>query len=191
MYNKKQDLRVVKTKRLLYDTLIDLMKEMPFEEIKVSDICNRALINRSTFYSHYTDKYDLFSEYINDLKNTLATSLENNRDYKDAREYYIELISIFLNHVEDNREMYRLILLNNKNSIVMDIVYDVLDNDIKKHIYEFDKNNKSVPIDIVTKFYLGAIFNVGIEYLNSEYKYTKEQIVRYISLLIPKEISSL
>ena len=132
MYNKKQDLRVVKTKRLLYDTLIDLMKEMPFEEIKVSDICNRALINRSTFYSHYSDKYDLFSEYINDLKNTLATSLENNRDYKDAREYYIELISIFLNHVEDNREMYRLILLNNKNSIVMDIVYDVLDNDIKR-----------------------------------------------------------
>ena len=94
----------------------------------------------------------------NDLKNTLATSLENNRDYKDAREYYIELISIFLNHVEDNREMYRLILLNNKNSIVMDIVYDVLDNDIKKHIYEFDKNNKSVPIDIVTKFYFNGNF---------------------------------
>ena len=64
MDNKKQDLRVVKTKRLLYDTLIDLMKEMPFEEIKVSDICNRALINRSTFYSHYTDKYDLFKKYV-------------------------------------------------------------------------------------------------------------------------------
>lgn len=190
MNDKKQDLRVVKTKRLLYETLIELMKEMPFEEIKVSDICNKALINRSTFYSHYSDKYDLFSEYINDLKNTLATSLENNKDYKDSREYYIEMISIFLNHVEENREMYRLILLNNKNSIVMDIVYDVLDNDIKKHIYEFDKNSKIIPIDIVTKFYLGAIFNVGIEYLNSEQKYKKEDIIRYISLLIPRDISN-
>ena len=68
MDNKKQDLRVVKTKRLLYDTLIDLMKEMPFEEIKVSDICKKALINRSTFYSHYNDKYELLVDFINVLK---------------------------------------------------------------------------------------------------------------------------
>ena len=50
---KKTDLRVIKTKNLIYNTLIELMKDKTFEEIKVSDICNKALINRSTFYSYY------------------------------------------------------------------------------------------------------------------------------------------
>ncbi|MGN1358231.1 MAG: TetR/AcrR family transcriptional regulator, partial [Bacilli bacterium] len=67
MNEKKVDLRVVKTKRLLYATLLELMKEKTFEEIKVSDICNKALVNRSTFYSHYQDKYDLFSELVMDI----------------------------------------------------------------------------------------------------------------------------
>ena len=55
---KKTDLRIIKTKKVIYEALIDLMKEKTFEEIKVSDICNKALINRSTFYAHYEDKYE-------------------------------------------------------------------------------------------------------------------------------------
>ena len=46
---KKEDLRVVKTKANLYRGLMELMKDQTFEEIKVSDICNKSMINRSTF----------------------------------------------------------------------------------------------------------------------------------------------
>ena len=45
---KKIDLRILKTKRNLYEGLLTLMKEKTFEEIKVSDICSKAMINRST-----------------------------------------------------------------------------------------------------------------------------------------------
>ena len=49
---KKKDLRVIKTKKMIYTALVELMKEKTFEEIKVSDICEIDLINRSTFYAH-------------------------------------------------------------------------------------------------------------------------------------------
>lgn len=189
MDNGKTDLRVVKTKKLLYTTLMELMKEKPFEEIKVSDICNRALVNRSTFYSHYQDKYDLFSEFVKDIKNSLAMELSKNKKFNNVRDYYIEMISIFIDHIEDNRDIYRSIIVNNKNSITMDIVYEVMNEDINKHIREFGiGNNKNVPIEIITRFYLGAVFNVGIEFLNDGYKYNKEEIIKYISLLLPKNI---
>jgi len=74
----KKDLRVIKTENLLYTTLMDLLKEKAFEEIKVSDICSKALINRSTFYAHYNDKYDLLAEFINNLKNNLTLELNKN-----------------------------------------------------------------------------------------------------------------
>ena len=82
---KKDDLRVIKTKLALYNALIDLMKYKTFEEIKVSDICNKALVNRSTFYSHFEDKYELLTDYINSLKIELTKELEKNQSIKSSK----------------------------------------------------------------------------------------------------------
>ncbi|MCI5552855.1 MAG: TetR/AcrR family transcriptional regulator [Tenericutes bacterium] len=91
---KKQDLRIMKTKKALYQSLIQLMKEKTFEEIRVSDICELALINRSTFYAHFDDKYELLYDYIKDLKNDLKTELSKNKEISNTKEYYIEMIKI-------------------------------------------------------------------------------------------------
>ena len=90
----KKDLRVVKTQNALYNTLLELMKEKSFEEIKVSDICSHALINRSTFYAHYNDKYELLADAINDLKNSLIMELNKNKNISNTKEYYLEMIRI-------------------------------------------------------------------------------------------------
>ncbi len=38
-----------------------MLKEMRFEDIKVSDLCERAMIRKSTFYKHFGDKYELLA----------------------------------------------------------------------------------------------------------------------------------
>ena len=65
------DLRILKTKKSLYDALLHLMGERTFEEIKVSEICHKAMTNRSTFYAHFEDKYALLNSLILDLKEEL------------------------------------------------------------------------------------------------------------------------
>ena len=134
----KNDLRVIKTKNALFETLTNLMKEKTFEEIKVSDICNKALINRSTFYAHYSDKYELLADAIQNLKNSLISELKANNNISNTKEYYLNLISIFLNHIENKkdikalREAKRIIKEINSytdNSPWLDI------NEISKNIY--------------------------------------------------------
>ena len=68
---KKEDLRIIKTKKNLYEGLLQLMKDTSFEDIKVSDICNVSLVNRSTFYDHFSDKYELLATLIDDLEEEL------------------------------------------------------------------------------------------------------------------------
>ena len=183
----KKDLRVIKTKNNLYNTLVELMKEKQFEEIKVSDICNHALVNRSTFYAHYNDKYELLEEYIKVLNESFTKELEKNKNISNTKEYYMEMIKIFLDHVEDKKQIYSSIMINNRNSMTMDIIYDVLNQDITNRLK--NEEVKEIPSDIVAKFYLGAIFNVGIEWLNNSNKYTKEELLKYLNLLLPEEIS--
>ena len=138
---KKKDLRVIKTKKMIYTALVELMKEKTFEEIKVSDICEKALINRSTFYAHYEDKYELLIDFIKDLKVEFSQKLENNK-VLNIKEYYLELIKLFLNHVEDKKDIYSSIMIHNRNSIMMDILLSAINDDILKRISK--ENSRSL-----------------------------------------------
>ena len=183
---KKCDLRVIKTKNLIYSTLMDLMKEKTFEEIRVSDICNRSLINRSTFYAHYEDKYELLVDFINNLKEEFVAKLSKNRNNLDTRDYYIELIKVFLDYVEDKKDIYSLIMLKNRNSIMMDILLSVVNDDVIKRV-KSDEINTKIPGNIIAKFYLGGVINLGVEWLKDDNKYTKEDIIKYLDILIPDD----
>ncbi|MFR3499427.1 MAG: TetR family transcriptional regulator [Paraclostridium bifermentans] len=55
----KNDLRIIKTNNNIRNTFVQLLNEKDFNSITVKDILDRALINRSTFYKYYTDKYNL------------------------------------------------------------------------------------------------------------------------------------
>ncbi|WP_101773588.1 TetR/AcrR family transcriptional regulator [Peptostreptococcus faecalis] len=56
------DLRVIKTKKLIKESFLQLRKKEPLEKIKVTEICKIALINKTTFYKHYRDIFDLSEE---------------------------------------------------------------------------------------------------------------------------------
>lgn len=184
----KKDLRVIKTQKVLYVALANLLKNKAFEEIKVSDICSEALINRSTFYDHYNDKYELLVDFINNEKQILEGLLDQNENYFNTKAYYLEIISIILNHIENQKDLYYSVLIHNRNSIVMDIFMDVVTKDVDKRIKNEVQNK--IPSEIITKFYLGAVVNIGMEWLKNNSKYTKEEMLSYIKTLIPDNIEN-
>ena len=176
----KTDLRIIKTNNTLYDALINLLKEKTFEEIKVSDICQKALVNRSTFYAHFNDKYELFMSLINSLKESLQAELKSIEE-TNLKDYYLKMIEVFLNHIEGKEQIYKSILINNRSSIIMDMIYDTITEDINQKV---TKNDKDVPNEIFTAYYLGAIVNTGIEWFKNDKKYSKDQMIEYLDRLM-------
>ena len=55
----KLDRKTRYTRMVLQDSLIELMKEKPISKITIKELCKNADINRTTFYTHYIDQYDL------------------------------------------------------------------------------------------------------------------------------------
>lgn len=188
MNEEKIDLRVIKTKRNIYQALLSLMKDHIFEDIKVSQICDKAMINRSTFYAHFDDKYSLFKSFIEDLESTLKVELSKNKNILSSKEYYIELIRLLITHFEKERDVYTALIQNNRNSIAMDMIHDALREDVFSHVKKEELVGKKIPIEFTLNFYLGAIFYVGMEWITNNEKYTKEEIIEYLNLLIPNEV---
>lgn len=64
------------TKRALAAALKELMKELPFGKISISDICEKCNMSRKSFYYHFKDKYDLVN-WIFDTEFTSSTGAES------------------------------------------------------------------------------------------------------------------
>lgn len=61
------DRRIIKTKEALRAALISLLKEKELSKITVKEICEKANINRGTFYTHYADQVDLYQSVSDEL----------------------------------------------------------------------------------------------------------------------------
>lgn len=71
------DLRVIKTKKNIRDAFLELRKKHSLDEIKVNALCEKAMVNKTTFYNHYQDIYELSEELE---KEVLDDFLNNFKD---------------------------------------------------------------------------------------------------------------
>lgn len=76
MKEEKINRKVRYTKLVLKESFIKLMKQKPISRITITELCEEADINRATFYTHYTDQYDLLKqieqELVDDINQYLA-----------------------------------------------------------------------------------------------------------------------
>lgn len=97
MPEKKQDARVRYTKMVIRNSLLELLRIKPIAKITVTEICERADINRATFYAHYSDPSDLLhsleAEVIEDVTRWVTPALTAvGSDLKDVLTRLVEYI---------------------------------------------------------------------------------------------------
>lgn len=69
--NKKNNKQFRNSDVRMKQAMLEVMNTMPFEKITVRLICERAGVNRSTFYAHYTDIYDMIEQMESNLQKDL------------------------------------------------------------------------------------------------------------------------
>ncbi len=67
--------RINKTKNKIYDAFIKLAKTKPIHAISISELCQLAHINRSTFYHYYGSQYDVLNELSNQFISTIEKTV--------------------------------------------------------------------------------------------------------------------
>lgn len=184
--NKKEDLRILKTKASLYRGLMNLMKTKPFEEINVSEICKESLINRSTFYDHFNDKYELIEYLMNDMRKDLIDKLNRSTKTNNIKDYYVELMRILLEHIKSNIDIYSSAIKINSNSIAKDMMTDVIISSATKEIDENYINKSNIPTKTIVLYYASGIINITIENLNKSKNFDIDKLINIIVELTPE-----
>lgn len=134
--NEKLDRRKKYTRMVLKESLIALLKTKQISTITVKEICERADINRSTFYTHFSDQFDLLEQIEEELIADLNTYLSQ---YNFSREEEsLQMTEKLLEYIASKYDICQTLLNENSDHSfegrVMDVartflIHNWMDND--------------------------------------------------------------
>lgn len=187
----KTDLRIQRTQKAIVDAFYELLDEKSFGSITVIDICDRALINRGTFYTHFEDKYSLLDKCISDIMYGLHEQVKRAHGENDLITYYNEVMDLGICFLDNNRKRIRTIILKADSALVFDKVHEILTHNIINRLsYARPRDGKgSLPSDILAEFFAGGIISLIKWWLLDEPNYTLEDIRKQLSAIAMMTLS--
>ena len=171
------------------EALISLLEKKEFEYITIKEICVTAGVNRSTFYLHYENTFDLLQEttrYILDKHFAYYSS-----DTKEITERFAhckledlvfvtsEYLIPYLTFIKDNQRIFK-VSVKHFNSLNMDVVYRRMFEHIFNPILErfhVPENERSY----IMKFYLTGVYAIVMEWLDANCSDDMATIIQVIT----------
>ncbi len=120
----KTDLRIVKSRKAIKDAFLQLIKEKGYNNVTITDIADRALINRKTFYMHYETKQALYDEICNELIDVLDPESTMETLHKlNGHEQRKPVINL-LNNIRKEKEVFSVLINDENNKVFVHKLYD-------------------------------------------------------------------
>ena len=104
--NVKNNKRRQETVSKIESAFMDFLKTQEISQIKVTAICEKAGINRGTFYANFVDVYDLADKMHIRLKNEVNELFEQDIRSQYTNENYLKLFEHIFEHIKKNQTLY-------------------------------------------------------------------------------------
>ena len=165
---QKEDLRIVRTRKLLSATLLEMMEEQSIEKISVIDLCTRAMVNRATFYAHFEDKYHLLSFALEELKDKIYAKFTKEFYAESPRDVIRSVTFMAVSYLADKQSDIARVVKFNRNERVVHTLTESLAQSIKYQLGKVrDRYPSEVPAQMTAMCSAGAMVSLLIWLLDT------------------------
>jgi len=177
-----EDPRVIRTKSLIIQALVELTEETPYKKIKIQDITNTAKIARQTFYLHYKSKDAVLVAYIDDVFDNFYQEIEGHIIASPDPD---EIIAWHLfNQWQQHAEFAKLMIAADVEHLMIKSFRNYITRVIGLYI-----RNHSMPLNdpealgFMVDYLAGASWLVLQRWVASDFKYPLEKLAKLYSEL--------
>ncbi|MFP4975838.1 TetR/AcrR family transcriptional regulator [Paenibacillus sp. CN-4] len=183
------DPRIVRTRQLIKDALIELLQEMDIEKITVNRIAERATINRVTFYLHYRDIPDMFEKMAEEMVGNIQRVLNADPSKPDAGDKMdTHMIVKLLEHIAENSKFYKVVLGPGRAPVFRERLLKLLSEIIQQRTMwdkdEYYGSKAGVSKEIAMWYGPSVLIGIIIAWIRSDFPYTPHYLAEQLSLLL-------
>lgn len=183
-----QDLRVQRTYRLLKEAFVHLIAHKNFEQITVQEICEEAMVRRTTFYQHFEDKNDFLAWFLQENQLAFDRSIDECICLGHIQEYYNSIITGALKYMRENQQLLRMLFgAGVEQHLLIREFSEKLTESIKRHlnkIPDIDLRLDHVPVSMLAEFYVGGMTAALRWYFTNDFSCTDDEFNQYINRII-------
>ncbi|MBR2412881.1 MAG: TetR family transcriptional regulator C-terminal domain-containing protein [Clostridia bacterium] len=180
MDEKKDNRRVRYTKKVLRESLIELLKEKPISRITVTDICTHADLNRGTFYNYYCDAYDLLAQIEDSFYNNLLKQLERFKTDGISGTILAELLST----IEQNRDLCNVLFNINADKTFLNRLLDLMKEYAFAYWEEHNVNNlNESQMELLYSFFSNGAVGVLCRWIAGDLDVSRDYLAKTILAL--------
>ena len=178
----------LRSKKLINDALADLLTEKPLDKITVTDVVNRADINRGTFYAHYKDIPDVVDHLIHQTFSAIRDAVIGQAG--SSSDIAHRLLNTIQNILEEDLTFYRKILNSNVSSILQEQLVSIVLDFMLEHKDDFYAGNQE-EYEIAIRFCAGGLSNLYRDWFSGTLPYSLSELTKIGEVLIHRIISDL
>ncbi len=179
---EQTDLRVRRTHKLLWEALMVELSEQPFEKITVKDICERAMVHRTTFYKHYEDKYSLLEKGMRQMYDALVEEWHAPSGTISGDQPPLYFIRLF-EHVAEHQQFYKLMLcgegIGRFQKLLKGYITEVAETKMRE-IIPTHQPPLTVPPAMHVHFFVGAVLSLLAWWLENDMPLSPYQMGQYL-----------
>lgn len=182
----KSEVKFQNTAKKMNSALIELLEEKEFSQITVLEVCKKANVNRSTFYSHYNNTYDLLEEvYVSFNKNLDKYFNADDDLFEKDMSISINGTISYLEFIKDHRFFFKA-YINNLNNFKHDEFYSAIKEKVLIPLLEKKKITNKTTVNYVAQFYLNGVAAIIKEWVfndcSDDVDYIAEMIILCMKL---------
>ena len=163
-----EDRRVIRTKQLLHEALMELVLEQDYDSIRVQDITDRAGVGRATLYLHYRDKEDLLLSSVKRIVNELIA-------LSDQRPRLV----VVLRHAAENPDLYQVLLSGQGGARVRGELHRyIMETMLDGAAAQGYPDRSDFPLEVIVTYMVGAMMMLLEWWLDHDMPYTPEEMGR-------------
>ena len=180
----KPDRRILKTKRAIYEALIELMQKKKLNSITVTELAAAANINRKTFYTYYSTVNDVLDEVINELISSLKDLM-----YTMSEDYNMlspQTLFAFLNTIMSDVDIVRALFTSDNGNMLFNKLQKALQETLLKVLIDNDIKMNIPPeqYPLISSFVAGGMIYVYYEWITNPNGTSLDEMARTLTTLI-------
>lgn len=176
-----QDKRIIKTRKAIRIAFSELLSEKDINNITIKDISDRALINRKTFYSHYSGIYELVDEIENEIVVLLLKTLDG-KSFIEIAENPYSLFHKLNTVIAEHSDKYGFITNNNHNFRLFAKIALRLKDTLKAN-YLIDSDINEAVFDLSLDYIFAGMLSVYQNWFNSDKSLSIEELSNLVGTL--------
>lgn len=181
METRKQDRRVVKTKRAIHMAFARLLSEKEINDLTVRDIADLADINRKTFYNYYAGVYAVLDEIENEVVETLENAL-GGIDFRQAMSHPNLVFEKLTAIINTDLDFYGHLLSMQSNVSLITKTVKLLKQKTRQAMLS-QLPIREEKIDVLLDYTFSGMLTVYQQWFNSDRSQSIEEISEVLSVL--------